>query len=391
MIYNIQGGNNASLGLNKQTYNMARLKVKQISDFTSAVNQLIAGQGSDLTALQNSVDSLESIDSLISAELAAEILATGNEVTALQAVDSTQSTDIAANASDIAANDGDITALQNSVDSLESIDSLISAELAAEILATNNDVTALQAVDSTQSTAIAAILDGASTDLDQFAEVVAYVNSVSSTGDLDLTSFIATSNANDSTHSTAIVGLLGDVAALEAVDSTQSSAIAANAGAITSNDGDIKELQELMSANDLDNVTLHTESSVQSTAIAANLSAIGVINGSVDSLESIDSLLSAEIAALEGVVAAGDKMLHEVGSFVSLTAFEIGAAVKVGANDDVNVHINGHNIKKAVSAGIESKGYANGWSSTDGLTFQFWNIGYDLEASDVFAVQAIEA
>ena len=389
MIYNKQGGNNASLGLNKQTYNMARLKVKQISDFTSAVNGLIAGQGADVTALQNSVDSLESIDSLISAELAAEILATGNEVTALQAVDSTQSTAIAANASAISSNDGDITALQNSVDSLESIDSLISAELAAEIDTTDKEIAALQAVDSTQSvaiaangTAITAILDGSSTDLDQFAEVVAYVNSVSSTGDLDLTGFIATSNANDSTHSTAIVGLLSDVSDLEAVDSTQSTAIAANASAISSNDGDIKDLQDLMTANDLDNVTLHTESSVQSTAIAANLSAIGVINGSVDSLESIDSLLSAEIAAL---AADANEYLHQMWDVASVAndgegvqTFRVVAPVEFAASDDLLVFVNGHNIHPEFTF----KDVAEGWSTENGQTFKVTNIGYTLDADD---------
>jgi rhodanese-related sulfurtransferase len=384
LIYNKQGGNNASLGLNKQTYNMARLKVKQISDFTSAVEGLIAGQGSDVTALQNSVDSLESIDSLISAELAAEILATGNEITALQAVDSTQSTDIAANASAISSNDGDITALQNSVDSLESIDSLISAALVAEIAATDKEILDLQAVDSTQSTAIAAILDGASTDLDQFAEVVAYVNSVSSTGDLDLTSFIATSNANDSTHSTAIVGLLSDVDALEAVDSTQSTAIAANASAIGANDGDIKTLQDLMAVNDADNVVLHTESSVQSTAIAANLSAIGVINGSVDSLESIDSLLSAEIAAL---AADANEYLHQMWDVATLAdgeegvqTFRVPLPVEFAASDDLLVFVNGHNIHPEFT--FEKDGGIEGWSTANGQTFKVTNIGYALDADD---------
>ena len=47
MIYNKQGGNNASLGLNKQTYNMARLKVKQISDFQTEVQSLITANDSN--------------------------------------------------------------------------------------------------------------------------------------------------------------------------------------------------------------------------------------------------------------------------------------------------------------------------------------------------------
>jgi hypothetical protein len=382
---------------------MARLKVKQISDFTSEVQSLLASDLSGLAA----VDSAQSV---LIADNASAIAANDGDITNLVAVDSAQSVLIADNASAIAANDGDITDLA-SVDSAQSVliadnttaiesndtditalqgvdsaQSSLIVKLQGDVANNDTDITALQGVDSAQSvlisdnaTAITAILDGASTDLDQFAEVVAYVNSVSSTGDLDLTNFIATSNANDSTHSTAI---------------------ASNLAAILANDGEIAELERLMALNDADNLVLHTESSTQSTAIAANLASIGVNEGaigalenSVDSLESIDSLLSAEIAALGTSLEEGDKMLHQEGTFLDTVRFTLPAAVRFGTNDDIHVHVNGHTIKPFVGEfGDEAaRSTDHGWYTTDGINFQFVNIGYDLEASDVLYVQAVEA
>ena len=353
---------------------MARLKVKQISDFTSAVQNLLA---SDLSGLE-AVDSAQSV--LIAANASA-IADNDSDISDLVAVDSAQSLLIAANASDISTNEGSITDLE----AVDSAQSALIVKLQSDVTANDSDISDLEAVDSAQSilisdnaTAISTILDGANTDLDQFAEVVAYVNSVSSSGDLDLTNFIATSNANDSTHSTAI-------AALQAVDSTQSSGILTNAN-------DIKELQSAMTDNDADNLVLHTESSTQSTAIAANLASIGVLENSVDSLESIDSLLSAEIAALETTVSEGDTMLHQEGTFVDVVRFTLPLAVKFGVNDDIHVHVNGHTIKPFTAEyGDEvAKSADHGWYSVNGTAFEFVNIGYDLEPSDVVYVQAIK-
>ena len=346
---------------------MARLKVKQISDFTSAVQSLLA---SDLSGLA-SVDSAQSV---LIANNASAIAANDGDITDLVAVDSAQSTLIADNTAAIESNDTDITALQG-VDSAQS--SLI-VKLQGDVANNDTDISNLVAVDSAQSvlisdnaTAITAILDGASTDLDQFAEVVAYVNSVSSTGDLDLTNFIATSNANDSTHSTAI---------------------ASNLAAILANDGEIAELERLMGLNDADNLVLHAESSTQSTAIAANLASIGALENSVDSLESIDSSLQAQIDALGTSLEEGDKMLHQEGTFLDTVRFTLPAAVRFGTNDDIHVHVNGHTIKPFVGEfGDEvARSTDHGWYTTDGINFQFVNIGYDLEASDVLYVQAVE-
>ncbi len=353
---------------------MARLKVKQISDFTSEVQSLLASDLSGLAA----VDSAQSV---LIANNASAIAANDGDITNLVAVDSAQSTLIADNTAAIESNDTDITALQG-VDSAQS--SLI-VKLQGDVANNDTDITALQGVDSAQSvlisdnaTAITAILNGSTADLDQFAEVVAYVNSVSSTGDLDLTNFIATSNANDSTHSTAI-------AALQAVDSTQSTAISSIAQ-------DVKDLKDQADANDADNLVLHTESSTQSTAIAANLSSIGALENSVDSLESIDSLLSAEIAALGTSLEEGDKMLHQEGAFVDTVRFQLPAPVRFGVNDDIHVHVNGHTIKPfSGELNDERRAADHGWYTINGQDFEFVGIGYDLEADDVVYVQAIEA
>ena len=104
---------------------MARLKVKQISDFTSAVNNLI---GSGQVAVDDSIDSLESqlsegldslgvIDSAISNALSTEIATTDTQVGSLEVIDSAISTALS---TEIATTGTEIDALQDSVDSLES-------------------------------------------------------------------------------------------------------------------------------------------------------------------------------------------------------------------------------------------------------------------------------
>ena len=324
---------------------MARLKVKQISDFTSEVNALVSAANASV---------LDSINSL--------------EVT-----DSTQSTAIAANLAAIGTNDTDISNLQDSVNALEAVDSTQSIAIAGLI-----------AVDSTQSTAIAAnttaiatILDGSTTDLDQFSELVAFVNSIDSLGSLDLVGHVANASATDSVHSTAIANLI-------VTDSTQSTAIAANLAAIGTNDTDISNLQASVNA-------LEAVDSTQSTAIAANLAAIGTndtdisnLQGSVDSLESIDSILSAAIASNDTDISnlqSADLRLHQFGTVVTTTSFTIPVVVDVAATADTLVFINGHNIH------VESDG-VDGWKSPDGQTFNLNGIGYDIDPTDHIYVVA---
>ena len=63
----------------------------------------------------------------------------------------------------------------------------------------------------------------------------------------------------------------------------------------------------------------------------------------------------------------------------------MAGAVEVAADDDCSVYINGQAIGR--HNGLEGD-LAYGWASSNGTTFTFTNIGYDLENSDTFYVLA---
>ena len=123
---------------------MARLKVKQISNFTTEVNSLIATAATDDTA---SINSLELIDSKAtvdiatnataaasaSSDLAAYETEANNSINSLELIDSKQTVDIATGAT---AN----TAAVNSINSLELIDSKQTVDIASNA----TDIAALQ-------------------------------------------------------------------------------------------------------------------------------------------------------------------------------------------------------------------------------------------------------
>jgi len=382
---------------------MARLKVKQISDIGTYVQGLIDNDSDqNATLISNNAASI----SAVSTALANEATSTGNEVDALEAsvesleliaggtvtadlalsvdsletVDTNQSTSIANNASSIGVNAGDITkiytqlgandddnlALTASVDSLESLaGGNIIANLAASVL--DND------------TRVDSILQGATADLDQFAEVIAYVNSVDTVGDLDLTNALAVVNAS--------------IDSLERIDTVISTALSAE---IVATDGEIDDLQDSVDALEAADVLINA--SIDSLELVAGGSTIKDLN---DELDLVSTALSseivttdAEISALQGDVAAlglSDKMLHQEAGFVDKVTFTLATPVRFGANDDIHVHINGHTIKPFVEGKVEGRYADHGWSSADGQTFTLNNIGYDYEISDVLYVQAIEA
>lgn len=177
---------------------MAQLKVKQISDYVSATNSLIANAQVNVDA---SIDSLESEVSSNLALLSAEL---SGDVSALESAD--------------AALSGEISAEK---DARVSVDNLISEALSAEISVTNSEIasadvrfgtiegnvaSAADAADLTSletrvsndedgltavSTDVSAILAGANANLDSFAEVISYLNSVDAVNDLDLVNALA--------------------------------------------------------------------------------------------------------------------------------------------------------------------------------------------------------
>ena len=377
---------------------MARLKVKQISDIQSYVQGLIDSDADqNATLIENNASSI----SAVSTALVNEIASTGAEVASLE--DSVESLDAV-----VAAGTG---ALENSVDSLEDVDTGLAGAISEnetaigvnagnivkvsqaldandadnlaltasvdslELLAGGSIIANLAASVSDNDTRVDAILNGASADLDQFAEVIAYVNSVDTLGDLDLTNALAEVNAS--------------IDSLEKVDDAISAELFAEIGTTNS---EISALQS--SVGSLETFEDEAIASIDSLELVAGGSIVADLSDEIDAVSTAlateISTTNGEITALQGDVTAlqaADVMLHQEGTVTSQTEFTLQSAVRVGINDDIHVHVNGHTIKPFV----EGRDGDHGWSTTNGLAFTFTNIGYILEDDDVVYVQAIKA
>ena len=378
---------------------MARLKVKQISDIQTYVQGLIDNDSDqNATLISNNASSI----SAVSTALVNEATSTGNEIDALEAsVDSLEliaggsvTADLAASvdsledvdtglASDIATNEGNITANAgnivkvsqqldlNDADNLAltaSVDSL-------ELLAGGSIIANLAASVSDNDTRVDAILELADGELDSFVEVIAYVNSVDAVGDLDLTNALATVNAS--------------IDSLEDVDTALSTALSTE---INTTNGEIKVLQDAVSS--LDTFENEAIASIDSLELLAGGTKIEDI---VTELGEVSSALVTEIATTDGEISylqdsvdalqAADVMLHQEGTVAGPGRFTLAVPVRFGINDDIHVHVNGHTIKPI----FEGREGDHGWSTADGSTFDFVNIGYTIDAEDVVYVQAIQA
>jgi hypothetical protein len=387
---------------------MARLKVKQIADFNTAVQTLI----------DNDADQNASIIAQISEDLSSEVSATNSDVTSIDAVlaglagattvtsletrisnDEVALDDAVGSLEDlISDNDtyiglvsdalsAEIARTDEEVGSLEDLisDNLVaigdnsgyidgvSAELSAEISATNSDVASLDAYADANSTAISAILAGADVNLDTFAEVISYVDSLDTADGGALTSQIASIDARVSVNTSS--------------DAVLSAALSAEISATNSDVASIDAV--LAGVGTSDNITsLDTYIDGVSTALSTEISSTNSEVLSLDAyIDGVSADLSAEIASTGSEIAdlqTADLRLHQFGTFVNPTSFTVALAVDVTATADTLVFVNGHNIH------VEVEGL-DGWSSPDGQIFNLANIGYDLDAEDHIYVVAPRA
>jgi hypothetical protein len=324
---------------------MARLKVKQISDIQGYVQNLIdtdSDQNAGLIdALEASVDSLEA---LAGGSITADLTAS---VDSLEVVDTNQSTSIANNASSIANNASsiatnatgiaqnvkDISDLQTQADNNDDDNLALTASVdSLELLAGGSIVADLAASVLDNDTRVDAILNGSTADLDQFAEVIAYVNSVDTVGDLDLTNALAVVNAS--------------IDSLEGVDTAISNALSTE---ILTTGGEISDLQD-----------------------------------SVDALQAADVVIDASIDSLELIAidsfAAGLR-IHQMGTVTASAAdggiFTVGTAVDGSADADCVVYVNGKGEQMKMADN------SNGWTlAADGVTFTLSGIGYEVNGED---------
>jgi hypothetical protein len=179
---------------------------------------------------------------------------------------------------------------------------------------------------------------------------------------------------------------------LELIDSKQTVDIAANASDLTAYETDA----------DASIDSLELIDSKQTVDIAANASDLTAYetdaDASIDSIELIDSKQTVDITALEGQTT----YIKQGGLPAGATQFRVNTGVKVGANDDLSVFINGlevHPVGLAQLAtsdggefGASQASSAEGYTvNATGTTFTLANLGYDLEATDHVHVIGVQA
>ena len=376
---------------------MARLKVKQISDFTTAVQTLIdndVDQGAvsiannassiaanaSLNVVQDaSIDALEALaatgttadaDAVASINSLEALAATGitadaDAVASINSLETVASTSIDADA-DAVASIGSLETLagnnksKNDDDtaSINSLEALAATGITADADAVAS-INSLETVSGDNASAITAILDGSTTDLDQFAEVVAYVGSLDILQGGELTNGLAAANASiDSLETVASTGITADADAVASINSL-----------------------ETLAAN---NATLN-----------------GQQDASIGSLETVDSGLASDVTSLEsliGSVNAAGTYIKQGGTPVSATSFRVVDAVRFGAADDLLVFINGLEVHPTGTIVLAEDDFGSspvstieGFNTVDGMNFNLVSLGYDLEPTDHVHVVAIGA
>ena len=243
-------------------------------------------------------------------------------------------------------------------------DEVVSIDL--RVSNTEDDTTAV-------SNAVSAILAGSDVDLDQFAEVIAYVDSLDT--------------ADGGALTTALGSIDTAISVGASVDAAVSGALVAEISATASDVLSIETVLGTMGTSE----TITNISNGLSSEIATTNTEVTAINNSIDALQAqtlsaatdaelgaVSDALSVEIAATNGEIAvlqAQNAYVHQMGTFASLNTFTVRDAMNPAG--DFLVFVNGHNIHK-----LSEGEAADGWATGNGLSITLNNIGYDLEADD---------
>ena len=395
---------------------MARLKVKQISDFTAEVQSLITANDTNdaasIAALSTAVG-VEQNDQNASITSLAALANGGGTKDGEQdnSIDLLQSTDVVQNASidalqavdaslikqlsDNDADNADLTLSVNSLETAVSVETTKNAEQDNSIDLLQSTDIALSAEIVTEKDRIDAILgaiDGG--DVDNFAEVVSLINQVDQTNDSAFAAYALATDASIDSLEKIDAGLQAQITSNDGdISNLQASVDALNTG-VAELDNSVNSLETAVSVeetrNDNQDASIDSlELLVGGTVIREVELSIDALEASVDSLENVDAALATAISALQ----ATDRIEHQEGIFVNKFDFRLPTGVRFGANDAIHVHVNGHTIKPFVaSEGERTKGYEDhGWTTTNGIDFTFTNIGYEIDNTDVIYVQAIRA
>jgi len=410
---------------------MAQLKVKQISDFVSAVEAKVNGIVGTANVSAISVAKSEAISSANSGDVvvlsSAKSYADQAEADAVvtAAADASTKASAAQSTAISTAVSADVVLkgqLEGYADTAEA-DALSNAKVYAD----SKDVIVLadaKTYSDIQKSRIDALLLNSSEALDTFAEISTFITSLE-TGDVEgLSAALSTSVSNDAVHAsgisanaTAISNLdtsaqgyadtaeANAIAAAEAKDVVRAAAANAYADSLAGDydpagSADTAEANAIAAAEAKDVVraaaanayadSLAGDYDPAGSADQAELDAIAAAKTYTDGREVIikayadtaeaDAIASAnshtdtEIAALDSRIDGleGASFEEVVANFVDITGFSSGVQFNL---DNVKVFVNGLQIHEAAD-GID------GWRSANGIDFTVEGLGYDLESDD---------
>ena len=410
---------------------MAQLKVKQISDFVSAVEAKVNGIVGTANVSAISVAKSEAISSANSGDVvvlsSAKSYADQAEADAVvtAAADASTKASAAQSTAISTAVSADVVLkgqLEGYADTAEA-DALSNAKVYAD----SKDVIVLadaKTYSDIQKSRIDALLLNSSEALDTFAEISTFITSLE-TGDVEgLSAALSTSVSNDAVHAsgisanaTAISNLdtsaqgyadtaeANAIAAAEAKDVVRAEAAKSYADGLSVNydaagDADTAEANAIAAAEAKDVVraaaanayadSLAGDYDPAGSADQAELDAIAAAKtytdgreviikayadtAEADAISSANTYTDTEIAALDSRIDGleGASFEEVVANFVDITGFSSGVQFNL---DNVKVFVNGLQIHEAAE-GID------GWRSADGLSFTVEGLGYDLEADD---------
>ena len=410
---------------------MAQLKVKQISDFVSAVEGKINGIVGTANVSAISVAKSEAISTSVSADAvvlsSAKSYADQAEVDAVAtaAADAGTKADAAESKAISTAVSADVVVLSSAKSYADEAEA--DALSNAKVYADSKDVVVLseaKAHSDIQKGRIDALLNDSDSTLDTFKEIESFITSLETSDVAGLSAALSTAVSNDAVHtsgisanSTAIANLdldfssdfdaKGDAAAAQEAAILESTrlgdlaydrlgdAAAAEGNANDYTDGFINALgtaaynatgdfataaQGDLADSALQDASAFDPAGSAATALtSAKSDAIASAKGYTDTeITSLDSTLR---GLIDGV--AGTDKTEQIAVFETSTRFSVTRALSLD-NNDILVFVNGLQIHKA-GEGID------GFLTADGQQFDVSGLGYDLEGDDHIVVVGVAA
>jgi hypothetical protein len=282
---------------------MAQIRSKQISDFKSTVDNWAAATNAQIAnasdiyslvsdgdlALSDSVDSLESA-------LSAEISETNADVTSLEDALSVE----------IAATDADVTSLNTAlsaeISATNSDVTSLEDALSAEIAATDADVTSIDNRVISVENSISTILDGSDVDLDQFAEIVTFVNSIDVVNDGLLSDFISVANQSvDSLESALSVEISETNADVTSLEDALSAEIAATDADVTAINASIDSIELALTNSGVTDDDFVKQTFTGITTASGSATTLTVTGGDIANYNSVHVYVNGLFAEATGV------------------------------------------------------------------------------------------